>query len=97
MVKLIKVIPKKFDWNQANKEKNLIKHKVEYQECEQIFFYKFLHILRDKKHSQKEKRFIAIGKTKKKRQLFIIFTMRNNKIRIISARDLSRKERKIYG
>jgi len=96
MPKIIKIIPNKFDWNKGNKEKNLIKHKVSYYECEQIFFNKPLHTLRDKKHSQKEKRYIAIGKTRIKRQLFIIFTFRNNKIRIISARDLSRKERKIY-
>lgn len=97
MPKVIKIIPRKFDWNKGNKEKNLAKHKVNYYECEQVFFHKPLHILRDKKHSQKEKRYIAIGQTKRKRQLFIIFIMRNNKVRIISARDLSRKERRIYG
>ncbi len=93
----IKIIPRQFDWDTGNKEKNLVKHRVNYQECEQVFFNRPLHTLRDKKHSQKEKRYIAVGKTKKKRQLFIIFTIRNKQIRVISARDLSKKERRIYG
>lgn len=91
------IIPKKFNWDRGNKEKSLIKHNVNYQECEQVFFNRPLHTLRDKKHSQKEKRYLAIGQTKRRRQLFIIFTIRNSKIRVISARDLSRKERRIYG
>lgn len=92
----IKVIPRQFDWDTGNKEKNLVKHRVKYQECEQVFFNKPLHILKDKKHSQKEKRYLAVGKTKKRRQLFISFTIRNKRVRVISARDLSKKERKIY-
>lgn len=93
----IKVIPEKFNWDTGNKEKNLVKHQVDYHECEQVFFNKPLHILRDKKHSQKEKRYIAVGKTKKWRQLFISYTVGNNQIRVISARDLNKKERNIYG
>lgn len=96
MPKKIKVIPKKFDWNTGNQEKNLIKHKVNYHECEQVFFNKPLRIFRDKKHSKTETRLMALGKTNKKRRLIIIFTIRNKKIRVISAREMSRKERKTY-
>ena len=96
MPKVIKIIPKKFDWNKGNKEKNLIKHKVSYKESEEIFFNKPLRIFPDKKHSKTEIRFTALGKTDKQKQLTIIFTLRNKKIRIISAREMSRKERKRY-
>ncbi len=93
---LAKVKPIKFDWDKGNKDKNWGKHQVKWQECEQIFFNKPLKTFYDSKHSQKENRFIAFGKTNKERKLFIAFTLRNKKIRIISARDMSRKERKFY-
>jgi len=96
MPKVIKIIPKKFDWNKGNQEKNLIKHKVSYKESEEVFFNKPLRIFPDKKHSKTEVRLVALGKTDKKRKLTIIFTLRNKKIRIISAREMSRKERKTY-
>lgn len=85
-----------FDWNQANKRKNLIKHKVYYKECEEVFYNKPLDFFQDEKHSVKEKRFGAFGQTNKKRRLTIIFTVRNNKIRVISARDQNKKERQQY-
>ena len=91
-----KIQPVNFDWDKSNKEKNQIKHKVYYQEAEQIFFNQPLKNFIDIKHSQKELRFYSFGKTDKNRLLTIIYTVRNKKIRIISARDQSRKERKIY-
>jgi len=51
---------------------------------------------KDKLHSKKEQRFIILGKTKNKRLLYTVFTIRNNEIRIISARDINKKERKLY-
>lgn len=50
----------------------------------------------DYKHSKKEPRFFIFGKTDLERKLFIVFILRNSKIRVISARDMNRKERKIY-
>ena len=85
-----------FDWDEANREKNWIKHKVDYKESEEIFFNKPLFIDENLKHSSKEKRFEALGQTNKGRGLFVVFTIRNNKIRIISARDQDSKERRKY-
>lgn len=85
-----------FDWDEANRAKNWIKHKVDYKEAEEIFFNKPLIIFDDKKHSVREKRWGALGKTNKGRVLAIYFTIRNNRIRIISARDQGRKDKTIY-
>lgn len=85
-----------FDWNEGNREKNWIKHKVDYKESEEIFFNKPLFVDKDTEHSSKEKRFEALGQTSKGRKLFVAFTIRSNKIRIISARDQDGKERKKY-
>ena len=85
-----------FEWDAGNKDKNWIKHKVSNTECEQIFFNQPLVVHFDEKHSDREKRFYALGHTDLDRRLFIVFTIRNKKIRIISARDMSRKEKEIY-
>lgn len=77
-----------FSWDKGNKDKNWLKHKVDFRECEEVFFNKSLKIFADKTHSQNEKRYVAYGKTVKQRKLTIIFTIRNNKIRVISARDM---------
>jgi hypothetical protein len=86
-----------FDWDGGNIEKNWQKHQVSPAECEQIFFNHPLVIQDDMQHSDTEKRFYALGKTDMKRFLFIAFTVRNNLIRVISARDMSRKERRLFG
>lgn len=75
---------------------NLNKHKVSIKEAEQVFFDKKTFQFEDTKHSGKEERFIIIGKTKTKRILHIVFTLRDKKIRIISARDTNKKERIEY-
>ncbi len=87
---LISVV--KFEWDKGNEEKNFLKHKVIIKEIEEIFFDKKLVVFKDHLHSEQEDRYIAMGKTIKKRLLFIVFTLRENKIRVISARD--RKKRK---
>ena len=85
-----------FEWNDGNINKNWLKHKVSPAECEQLFFNRPLIIQDDIKHSEVEKRFYALGRTDSKRTLFIVFTVRNKRIRVISARDMSRKEREVY-
>ena len=85
-----------FDWDKGNINKNQIKHKVTPSECEQIFFNHPLLVKDAVLHSKTEQRFCALGKTDKERRLFIAFTVRKNLIRVISARDMSRKERNIY-
>ena len=89
-------IPLSFDWNKGNIDKNWKKHRVHFKEAEEVFFNKPLRIFPDIKHSGKEDRFVAFGKTNQKRKLTIIFTLREEKIRIISARNQSKKERGEY-
>ncbi|RQD77720.1 BrnT family toxin [Desulfonatronospira sp. MSAO_Bac3] len=85
-----------FDWYEGNFDKNLIKHDVQNWECEQVFFNKPLIILDDHRHSLVEKRLAAFGKTDGGRLLTMIFTIRKSLIRVISARDMNKKERIYY-
>lgn len=85
-----------FEWDKGNKNKNWKKHKVADKECEEVFADPYLKIVKDVFHSKQEPRFILIGKTGSERILYLVFTMRSEKIRVISARDLNKKERKIY-
>jgi uncharacterized protein len=86
-----------FDWDDGNSRKNE-KHGVGPAEAEQIFFNDPLLVLADGTHSHHEPRYHALGKTDSGRCLHIAFTLRhdNSKIRVISARDMHRKERSIY-
>lgn len=86
--------PLSFDWDKGNSLKNWEKHKVSQRECEEVFFNKNLKIFPDKKHSIKEQRYLALGKTNLNRSLTIIFTVRGTGIRIISARAQSKRERR---
>ena len=86
-----------FDWDSGNSRKNE-KHGVSMAEAEQAFFNAPLLVLGDLTHSDHEQRFHALGKSNEGRQRHITFTLRHNdeKIRVISARDMHRKERVIY-
>lgn len=81
-----------FEWDKANLE-HIKKHKVNFRECEEVFSNKPLLVNEDKKHSVVETRFQALGKTGNKRLLMLAFTIRKNKMRVISARDQNRKEK----
>ena len=85
-----------FEWDQHNSQKNWFKHRVLPSECEQIFFNRPLVVEDDTLHLEKESRFYSLGHTDAGRLLFVVFTVRHDKIRIISARDMNRKERKVY-
>lgn len=85
-----------FDWDSANREKNWIQHQVAWWECEEMFFNQPLYVFLDTGHSSGEERYYALGRTNHARLLFIVFTRRKNRIRIISARDMHKKERKVY-
>jgi len=85
-----------FEWDENNREKNWEKHQVATGECEEMFFNLPLLLQADLAHSQEEPRYYALGHTIAGRRLFIAFTVRENKIRVISARDMSKKERRIY-
>lgn len=88
-----------FDWDQGNARKSEDKHDVSQAEAEQIFFNQPLFLLSDPIHSQKECRYHALGMTDSARFLHISFTLRAGEtlIRVISARDMHRKERTYYG
>ena len=86
-----------FDWDDGNLDKNWEKHQVMFWESEEIFFNEPLLVQFDKEHSGPlESRYYALGKTDFERLLFVVFTIRDNKIRVISARPMSQKERNIY-
>lgn len=85
-----------FQWDKGNYLKNWEKHGVTASECEQIFFNHPLLSARDLKHSEEEQRYFALGQTDSGRLLFVVFTIRDNRIRVISSRDMNRNERKVY-
>ncbi|MGZ6274990.1 MAG: BrnT family toxin [Syntrophales bacterium] len=85
-----------FDWDEGNLLKNWEKHKVSASECEQVFFNRPLVTRPDAVQSSDEIRFYVLGQSDAGRYLFIVSTVRNNFIRIISARDMNRKERNAY-
>ena len=89
---------KGFDWDVGNSRKSTEKHTVSQAEAEQVFFNQPLLILGDVKHSDVEPRLHALGHTDADRRLHISFTLRESGtlLRVISARDMSRKERTIY-
>jgi len=84
-----------FEWDEGNTRKN-DKHGVAASEAEQVFFNQPLLMLEDARHSQVEPRFHALGMTHTGRKLHITFTVRGTRVRVISARDMHRKERNIY-
>lgn len=85
-----------FQWDDSNSHKIWTKHRVAPFECEQIFFHRPLIVADDVKHSTKENRYYALGQTDRGRYLFLVFTIRNILIGVISSRDMNRKERKVY-
>jgi len=85
-----------FQWDEHNTDKIWLKHKVLPSECEQLFFNLPFVVADDVKHSSQEKRYYALGHTDAKRLLFVVFTIRGDHIRVISARDMNRREKKEY-
>ena len=86
-----------FEWDDGNARKN-DKHGVSRSEAEEVFFSQPLLLLDDTRHGEQETRYHALGKTLEGRRLHITFTLRaaGSLIRVISARDMHRKERSIY-
>ena len=87
-----------FDWDDGNGRKSADKHDVSQAEAESVFFNDPLIVVEDARHSEAEPRLNALGKTTQNRLLHITFTLRQNgtMIRVISAREMHRKERKAY-
>ena len=85
-----------FDWDDGNLEKNWGRHRVPFWEAEEVFFHEPLVVSPDRRHSATERRYLALGQADSGRRLFISFTVRGTLIRIISARDMTRKELRAY-
>ena len=85
-----------FDRDEGNILKSWERHRVSGMECEQLFFNRPLLAAEDIEHSKSEERYYALGQTDAGRTLFVVFTVRRNMIRVISARDMNKRERKEY-
>jgi uncharacterized protein len=85
-----------FEWDAGNMSKIWDRHGVMPTECEEVFLNRPLIVGGDEKHSVTEERLYALGETDGGRLIFAVFTIRDLLIRVISARDMSRKERRIY-
>ena len=85
-----------FEWDEGNATKNWLRHRVSQTECEQIFFNQPLVTAEDSLHSYDESRHYALGQTDAGRLLFLVYTLREERIRVISARDMIPRERKEY-
>lgn len=88
--------PIQFNWDKGNINKNIAKHKIKNGEAEEIFVNQPIVLIKDKRHSQAESRLMVLGQSDRKKLLSVVFTIRNNQIRIISARPMGKKERSLY-
>ena len=86
----------KFEWDEEKAEKNLLKHKVSFDEAATVFDDMLSVTFPDPDHSMQESRKITIGFSVKNRLLLVFSTERNNKIRIFSAREATKRERREY-
>lgn len=95
---MVKTIKKAYEfiWDKGNIDKNWEKHRVSNKESEEAFFDEAKVIYKDVFRSQTEERFILLGKTKGNRLLYVVYTLRGEKIRTISTRDINQKERRFY-
>ena len=85
------------EWDARNADKNWETHEVSRGEAEGISFNRPLVVASELAHSQRERRYAALGRTDDGRRLTVVFTVRAALVRVISARDMSRRERRIYG
>lgn len=85
-----------FEWDRGNLEKNPDKHDVSSGECEEVFFNEPFFSYFNEKHSGSEDRYYVLGETNANRFLFIVITVRGTSLRVISARDMNKNERKAY-
>jgi hypothetical protein len=85
-----------FEWDAGNSEKNWKRHQVTQAECEQVFANLPLLLSVTTKMREEERRYFALGRTDAGKELAVVFTIRGKKVRVISARPMSRRERKEY-
>lgn len=85
-----------FEWDASNAQKSWVSHRVTRAESEEVFFNLPVFVLEDAKHSGRERRYNVLGRTNADRLLSVIFTIRGDRVRVSSARPMSRKERTAY-
>ena len=85
-----------FEWDEAKARQNLKKHGVSFLEATEVFGDEYSSCVQDPDHSHDEERFLLFGLSMKRNHLVVSFTERSSKIRIISARHMTRQERKAY-
>ena len=85
-----------FEWDAGNSDKNWLRHEVRQAEAEQALLNEPLVVATTTSHAVNEPRFIALGRTDTARLLTVVFTVRGRRVRVISARAMSRAERKVY-
>ena len=85
-----------FQWDDGNSSKNWYKHQVSRTETEEMFFNRPIRVAQSNGRSLEEERFAALGQTSEGRLLTVVFTFRGDQIRVISARPMSRRERRVY-
>ena len=85
-----------FDWDQGNSAKVWMRHSVMQAEAEQVFVNRPLVVGDAPKHPAKETRYFALGRSDAGRHIAVVFTFRGSLLRVISARPMSRKERRVY-
>lgn len=85
-----------FEWDAGDDTKNWDAHDVSRAECEEVFFNRPLMLRRDREHSMREPRYYALGVTMAGRLLFVAFTVREKLVRVISARDMTAREKQRY-
>ena len=87
---------KGFEWDAGNSDKSWLSHRVRQTEVEQALLNRPVVVAADLRHSQREPRFVTLGRTDRGRHLTTVFTVRGDRVRVISARPMSRAERRIY-
>ena len=86
----------RFEWDDNKAKSNFLKHGITFEKAVTVFADPYLLFTEDSKHSEQEEREWAIGEAENGSMIVVIFTMRNEKIRIISARKATKRERKRY-
>jgi uncharacterized protein len=85
-----------FDWDEEKAKNNLIKHGVSFDEATSVFDDPLFLTFADPEHSYQEQRYIIMGESAKGQLMVVCYTDRKDIIRLISARPVTRKERKVY-
>src|SRR5207253_11089014 len=84
------------EWDEGKAKTNLNKHGVSFEEASSVFAGPLALTIPDPLHSEEEDRFVTLGESHRRRLLVVVSTDRGDKVRIISARVATRRERKDY-